>query len=59
MQKVNVASSRVSTAAITVAAEKVIDSPTLVTDQMMDSRDAGLGWIRSRAMLPPTPREPG
>jgi hypothetical protein len=49
----------VSTAAITVAAEKVIDSPTLVTDQMTDSRAAGLGRIRSRAMLPPTPCEPG
>ncbi len=53
------ASSSVSTAAITVAAEKVMDSPTLVTDLTMAFLAGGLGWIKSASRLPARPREPG
>ena len=53
------ASRSVSTAAITVAAENVIDSPTLVTDLTIASAAGRLAWIRSPSMLPWTLREPG
>ena len=59
VERRSVASSRVSIAAITVAAEKVMDSPTLVTERTIASRAGGLGWMKSPSRLPPRPRAPG
>ncbi len=53
------ASSRVSTAATTVAAENVIDSPTFVTDLTIASAAGRLAWTRSPRMLRGALREPG
>ena len=53
------ASSSVSIAAITVAAENVMDSPTLVTDLTIASLAGCLGWRKSPSRLPPSPLEPG